>query len=101
MPEKPKKAPAAVLEQIVDALRDPQRWFLDQASSFRNYLTLWELRADGFIADLADGLEREGRLFYKPKTHQGQARTALTETPSGPPLPSRSATPCYDWGFVR
>jgi hypothetical protein len=25
---------------------------------------------------------------------------ALTETPSSPPLPSRSATPCYDWGLL-
>jgi|GEM_PF-3397317 len=66
------EAPTDVREQIIEALRDPNRWFLDQKSSSRNYLVLWDLIAEGFAADLADGLERDGRLFLKPMTQTGQ-----------------------------
>jgi hypothetical protein len=72
MPNPPQEASADVRKQIIEALRDPPRWVLDQKSSSRNYLDLWDLTAAGFAADLADGLEREGRLFLKPMTLQGQ-----------------------------
>jgi len=34
--------------QIVEALRDPGRRFLDSKSSSRNYLDHWDLKAVGF-----------------------------------------------------
>jgi hypothetical protein len=72
MSDQPQEAPAAIRKQIVEAFRDPARWFLDWKSSSRNFLDLWDLSADGFVADLADGLEREGLLFLKPITKPGQ-----------------------------
>lgn len=67
----PKKASTAIRQQIVDALRDPLRRFFDQNSSSRNLLEAWDLKADGFFADLADGLSAD-RLFLKPKTFLNQ-----------------------------
>lgn len=57
-----RKAPATVRRQIVNALRDPGSRFLDQKSSSRNYLDLWDLKAVGFYADLADGLAASEEL---------------------------------------
>ena len=64
----PRKAPATIRRQIVEALRDPGRRFLDQNSSSRNRLERWDLKAVGFFADLADGLASD-LLFQKPKNH--------------------------------
>lgn len=68
----PQEAPEKIRKQIIDALRAPSGWVLDQKSSSRNYLDLWGLPAKGFVADLADGLEREGCLFFKPITEPSQ-----------------------------
>lgn len=72
--EMPNEAPESVRFQVIDALRDVTRWFFDQRSSSRNYLDLWSLRATSFVADLADGLERGGKLFLKPMQQPGQAQ---------------------------
>jgi hypothetical protein len=64
----PRKAPATIRRQIVEALQDPSRRFLDPNSSSRNYLDHWDLKAAGFFADLADGLASD-LLFLKPKNH--------------------------------
>ena len=72
MSSPPRKAPAVIRKQIADALRDPARRFLDGNSSSRNFLDLWDLPADGFFADLADGLEEEDLLFLKPKMKPNQ-----------------------------
>ncbi len=71
MPSQPRKAPSSVCQQIVDALRDPARRFLDQNTSSGNHLDWWGLKADGFFADLADHLTSD-RLFLKPKTFPSQ-----------------------------
>ena len=71
MPTLPRKAPATIRSQIIEALRDPARRFLDQNSSSRNHLDRWDLRADGFFADLADGLASD-LLFLKPKNQANQ-----------------------------
>lgn len=71
MPSLPRKAPATIRRQIVDALRDPGRRFLDANSSSRNHLDRWGLKADGFFADLADGLASD-LLFLKPKNQAAQ-----------------------------
>ncbi len=64
-----RKAPVSIRRQIVEALRNPGRRFLDQKSSSRHYLDHWGLKAPGFYADLADGLEASENLFLKPKNH--------------------------------
>jgi hypothetical protein len=71
MSQLPRKAPASIREAIADALRDPKRRFLDGNSSSRNHLSRWDLPADGFFADLADGLEND-QLYLKPKTKASQ-----------------------------
>jgi hypothetical protein len=91
MPEMPKEAPESVRFRVIDALRDSTRWFLDQKSSSRNYLDLWNLRASTFVADLADGLERGGRLFLKHSQQSGhtqryQCVLAYPEEESYPPI---------------
>jgi hypothetical protein len=91
MSEMPKEAPESVRFQVIGALRDSTRWFLDQNSSSRNYLDQWNLRATTFVADLADGLERGGRLFLKPMQQPGQAQRyqcvlAYPEEESYPPI---------------
>lgn len=74
MSNQPQEAPVDIRKQIVDALRDPSRWFLDRKSSSRNFLDHWDLPAEGFAADLADGLERQGLLFLKPINQPGQSQ---------------------------
>lgn len=69
----PRKASAFVCQQIVDALRDPCRRFLDKKTPSRGLLDLWGLRADGFFSDLAARLTAD-RLFLKPKTFPNQAQ---------------------------
>ena len=64
-----RKAPSSIRSQIVEALRDPGRRVLDPKSPSRNYLDYWDLKAVGFYADLADGLEASENLFLKPKNH--------------------------------
>ena len=65
----PRKAPPKIREQIVDALSDPERRFLDSNSSSRSFLDHWDLSEDGFFSDLREGLEDDERLFLKPKTN--------------------------------
>lgn len=69
-----RKAPATIRSQIVEALRNPGRRFLDLKSSSRNYLDHWDLKAVGFYADLADGLAASENLFLKDKTFPNQAQ---------------------------
>lgn len=69
-----RKAPVSIRRQVVEALRDPGRRFLDPKSSSRNYLDHWDLKAPGFYADLADGLEASENLFLKPKNHPNNAQ---------------------------
>jgi len=67
----PRKASAAIRQQIVEALQDPGRRFLDENTASRRLLDHWGLKAEGFFADLADGLSAD-RLFLKPKTFPNQ-----------------------------
>ncbi|MDQ8202163.1 hypothetical protein [Pelagicoccus sp. SDUM812003] len=71
--ERPRKASEGIRLQIIDALKDPRRRFLDLNSSSRRFLDLWGITADGFFADLASGLSVD-RLFLKPKTFPNQAQ---------------------------
>jgi hypothetical protein len=73
MPELPRKAPASIRRQIADALRDPDRRFLDQKTSSRNLLDLWGLTALGLFLDLSEGLETD-LLFLKPKNQPSQVQ---------------------------
>jgi hypothetical protein len=66
-----RKASATVRRQIVEALRDPARRFLDRNTASAKWIDLWNLTAEGFFLDLADGLASD-RLFLKPKTFPGQ-----------------------------
>lgn len=71
MSSPPRKASATIRQAVSDALRDPNRRFLDQKSSSRNLLDLWGLTASGLFLDLADGLEAD-LLFLKPKNQPSQ-----------------------------
>ncbi len=73
MPSLPRKASATVCLQIVDALRDPARRSLDYNKPSRKHLDFWDLRPDGFFADLADHLTSD-KLFLKPKTFPNQTQ---------------------------
>jgi hypothetical protein len=85
-----RKAPASIRSQIVEALRDPSRRFLDPISSSRNYLDHWDLKAAGFYADLADGLEASENLFLKPKNHPNdtQRYQCVLAYPENDPYPA-------------
>ncbi len=85
-----RKAPVSIRRQIVEALRDPGRRFLDPKSSSRNYLDYWDLKAAGFYADLADGLEASENLFLKPKNHPNdpQRYQCVLAYPENDPYPA-------------
>lgn len=68
----PRKAPDEIREQIIEALLNSGRRFLDLNSSSRNYLDEWGLTSDGFFADLAYGLAEENHLYLKPKNQPNQ-----------------------------
>lgn len=85
-----RKAPASIRSQIVEALRDPGRRFLDPKSSTRNYLDHWDLKAVGFYTDLADGLAASENLFLKPKNHPNdpQRYQCMLAYPEHDPYPA-------------
>lgn len=85
-----RKAPATIRRQIVEALRDPGRRFLDPKSSSRNYLDSWDLKAVGFYADLADGLAASDDLYLKPKNHTNdpQRYQCVLAYPEDDPYPA-------------
>jgi len=62
----PRKAPPETRLIILDALMDPERRFLDQGSSSRNWLDHWDITEAGFFAELCDDL-RIHEIFLKPK----------------------------------
>lgn len=84
-----RKPPATIRRQIVEALRDPGRRFLDQNSSSRNHLDRWDLKAERFFADLADGLTSD-LLFLKPKNqpYQPQRYHCVLAYPDDDPYPA-------------
>ena len=85
-----RKAPDSIRGQIVEALRDPGRRFLDGNSPSRNYLDLWDLKADGLFADLADGLAASDDLYLKPKNHPNdpQRYQCVLAYPEADPYPA-------------
>lgn len=62
----PRKAPSEIRHQILDALQDPGRRFLDLQTASRRLLDLWGITENGFFAALADDLRRY-EIFLKPK----------------------------------
>jgi hypothetical protein len=85
-----RKATAAIRNQIVEALRDPGRRFLDPKSSSRNYLDFWDLKAVGFYTDLAAGLAASEDLYQKPKNHPNdpQRYQCVLAYPEDDPYPA-------------
>lgn len=71
--ERPRKASEGIRLQIIDALKDPRRRFIDGKTPSRSLLDVWGITTDGFFADLASGLSAD-RLFLKPKTFPNQAQ---------------------------
>lgn len=85
-----RKAPVSIRRQIAEALRDPDRRFLDPKSSSRSHLDHWDLKATGFYTDLADGLEASENLFLKPKNHASdpQRYQCVLAYPEDDPYPA-------------
>jgi len=72
MSELPRKPDEALRQQVISALRDSGRRFLDHNGSSRGYLDKWGLSAEGLYEDLANALDSSDRLFQKPKTFPNQ-----------------------------
>jgi len=73
MPSLPRKASSSICQQIVVALRNPARRFLDRNTPSKNHLNHWNIKEVALFADLADHLTND-KLFLKPKTFPNQTQ---------------------------
>lgn len=63
----PAKAPKAIRQAIVAALKEPSRRFLDRAGSSGSWLAQWGLTEQRIYQELIAGLTLSDRLFEKER----------------------------------